>query len=183
MASIEKNRGPFQWIGSSFEGVIAETRKAFFGNKTERQEEVIKESENFMKELWDIARNFKPLYNEYGDKIVYFDFEEKNGVISKCSFVDSRATGDRPRDIMFGNDWYPLWRLDFERINNSKNFSLLVGWWSARNWHRSRSTTSPEWYHKNLPELLAKVKRVVNEINRKRDVSSKIAENLSKENN
>ena len=76
--------------------------------------------ENLMNELYELAKNFTPLCNENGEKVVYFEVEEKDGVLQKIEFWDKRK--DRKPDL------YCLAGVELLRWTNWSPFFLKTYW-------------------------------------------------------
>ena len=123
-----------------------------------RYEEAMMEAENFMKELYEIAKNFAPLYNKKGGKIVYFDVEEKDGQINSIYFNDSRRGST--------NGWKSFSGIKFTRSNDWSFFSLTVN--KGSHWSRWTTKTGHGPYrygHYKLSDLLDGVREKVKSVN------------------
>lgn len=172
----------------SLKRVIEETRAKLAPRWIKEKVNIMAESEAFMKELYEMAKNFTPVYDKDGDKIVYFEIKEEKGVIKKCTFYDLRDDSKRKKSGD-GDDYLDfLAHVNFVRGNDWSFFSLETSWplrkiqeipkpEYSRKWTRSSSTTG---YHYNLSELLEDVRRKVNTIKREEKIKSDLIEDLSK---
>ena len=79
-----------------------------------KYEKMMAYSEKFMNDLVSIAKNFKPIYDEKGNKLVYFEMEEKDGVVNKCKFVDKRKDDTVPQKKERYSDYLRM--VEFLRI-------------------------------------------------------------------
>lgn len=152
-------------------------------SENQEHEKNLEIGENFMNELYELAENFTPLY-ENGKKVVYFDVEKKFWELQKIEFWDKRK--DYMWDEESEPDHYSLAGVELIRGRNGSSFLLRTYWpmytsisaWSHHINHnrpmsRTSSTLGFSWLRKEaytIPSLLKVIENRVDEAERIKNI-------------
>ena len=120
MVGIDKRESVGGKSNSRVSDIIATTQKALFPGWTESKEAKESKWDIFMNKFYNLAKDFEPVLDGNGNKIVYFEIEENGWIVEKITFFDKRRCVIRTPN--WTNSPYAdfLSKFMFERKNESE---------------------------------------------------------------